>query len=142
MRSKRGTIQVVVAKMINRGAEGGSRTRMSFRTTDFKSRDQRCYLILRNDMSQYLRAWRSSSHRFGWLRIDTVRHHLSPIFCRTNPRFSVLSMKVFLRLITTTKRICRTVSTMQSKKQSKSAITMATSSHRPWASSRRISVNS
>ncbi len=30
-------MQVVVAEMVERGAEGGSRTRTSFRTTDFKS---------------------------------------------------------------------------------------------------------
>ena len=32
-----GNMQVAVAKMVERGAEGGSRTRTSFRTTDFKS---------------------------------------------------------------------------------------------------------
>src|SRR5215213_3516862 len=37
MRSTRGTMQVVVVEKIECGAEGGSRTRTSFRTTDFKS---------------------------------------------------------------------------------------------------------
>ena len=37
MRSKRGTMQVVVVQKVESGAEGGSRTRTSFRTTDFKS---------------------------------------------------------------------------------------------------------
>jgi hypothetical protein len=33
-------MQVVDVKMVESGAEGGSRTRTSFRTTDFKSRDR------------------------------------------------------------------------------------------------------
>ena len=37
MRPKRGTMQVVVVEKVDAGAEGGSRTRTSFRTTDFKS---------------------------------------------------------------------------------------------------------
>ena len=37
MRSTRGTMQVVVVEKLECGAEGGSRTRTSFRTTDFKS---------------------------------------------------------------------------------------------------------
>ena len=32
-------MQVVVVGKVESGAEGGSRTRTSFRTTDFKSRD-------------------------------------------------------------------------------------------------------
>jgi hypothetical protein len=31
-------------------------------------------------MSQYLRVWRSSKDRFGWLRTNTNRPHLSPNF--------------------------------------------------------------
>jgi hypothetical protein len=34
---------------------------------------------LTNVMSQYLRVWRLSKDRFGWLHINTYRHHLSPI---------------------------------------------------------------
>ena len=37
MRLKRGIIQVTVGDVVESGAEGGSRTRTSFRTTDFKS---------------------------------------------------------------------------------------------------------
>ena len=51
-----GVISVDSNWIVVSGAEGGSRTRTSFRTTDFKSRDRRHYLILRNDTSQYLRA--------------------------------------------------------------------------------------
>jgi len=80
--AKRECKQVKQVEQLNHatGAEGGSRTRTSLRTTDFKSRDRPHYQILRNDISQYLRAWRSSRYRYGWLRINTSRHHLSPIF--------------------------------------------------------------
>ena len=47
MRSKRGTMQVIVVEKVECGTEGGSRTRTSFRTTDFKSRDRATNLTKR-----------------------------------------------------------------------------------------------
>jgi hypothetical protein len=38
--SRAGSNEIVVAEKVESGAEGGSRTRTSFRTTDFKSRDR------------------------------------------------------------------------------------------------------
>jgi hypothetical protein len=51
MRSKRGTMQVVVVEMVDAGAEGGSRTRTSLRTTDFKSLERPFTTLITTDFT-------------------------------------------------------------------------------------------
>jgi hypothetical protein len=53
------------------GAEGGSRTRTSFRTTDFKSGGMAHYLVLRNETKQDVRAKRLTTYHFVSFRIST-----------------------------------------------------------------------